>query len=662
MRVVFIDAPHRDGWRDTGGLAELTAVAGALAERGHDVAVAAFAHWQLGHAHWPVGLRRLSVPVIERPAIEVAPGGLHHGRPAYDGLCVAQWLAGQGFDLAVVPEAGGLGAYQAMAAAALPAAGGPKLAVWATGGVQSKILDDRRPAQLSDLVADALERAMLAAADCVIVAQGTREVPLAGLLRLPAPVLCGAPERPRRRGDEFTDITFVGAVEEGAGVLRFMDAIERLQAQGTLAGRSITFLGPMREKGPGLSRETVAIRARNWTFALALETDLAARDAVARMAEPHRLSVFAGAETRFPGLFAAAVAAGAAVLAPHSSATDTLVEAGGHAASLYGSRPDSLVDCLENALAAPATVAPRLARPGSEAISRWVEALEGLAPSGTAPGTAPGTPPRSGRRRRTVPDVSVCVIHRGRPELLQRALASIDAVDDAGEVEIILVDDANDVPRAEALLAGLASRKDGKPLKIIRNKRSLFPAAARNQAAAAASGNCLVFLDGDNWLLAGGLARLAAAATRGCYDVVTSALEVEQPGAEPGRPPLRMAFLGDAGVAGLIFNGFGDASLAVRKDAFERVGGFVDEGVLGPVEDWVFLARCRACGLRIGTLWQPCFGYYKPVDIAATSWRKNHKEGALARVRQAYGELGGEDLALALAYMHGLDLARRAES
>src|SRR3990172_6875623 len=161
MRIVFIDAPHRDGWRDTGGLAELSAVAGALAERGHDVALAAFAHWQLGHAHWPERLRRVTIPVIERPAIEVAPGGLHHGRPAFDGLCVAQWLAGQDFDLAVVPEAGGLGAYPAMAAAASPAGGGPRLAVWATGGARSRILNDRRPAQLSDLVADALERSML---------------------------------------------------------------------------------------------------------------------------------------------------------------------------------------------------------------------------------------------------------------------------------------------------------------------------------------------------------------------------------------------------------------------------------------------------------------------------------------------------------------------
>jgi hypothetical protein len=111
----------------------------------------------------------------------------------------------------------------------------------------------------------------------------------------------------------------------------------------------------------------------------------------------------------------------------------------------------------------------------------------------------------------------------------------------------------------------------------------------------------------------------------------------------------------------LVFNGFGDASLAVTRKAFERAGGFPEEGVMAPAEDWVFLARCRKVGLRIGTLATPCFGFRRPVDLKETSWRRRYREGALARVREAYGDLAGEDLALALAYLQGLDLASRTE-
>jgi len=246
--------------------------------------------------------------------------------------------------------------------------------------------------------------------------------------------------------------------------------------------------------------------------------------------------------------------------------------------------------------------------------------------------------------------------------LLPRALASIAAGRYDGKVEIVLVDDAGTPEAAHVLKHESPLSGSDKPLKIIRNEAPRFPAAARNQAARAASGDCLVFLDDDNWLLEDGLARLAAAMASGAYDVVTAALDVDQPGVDDGRPALRMAFLGDAGLAGLIHNGFGDASLIIRKEAFERAGGFADEGVLAPAEDWVFLARCRAAGLRMASLWRPCFGYHKPVDLARMRWRKSHKEGALARVREAYGRLQGDDLALALAYLQGLEMARQEDS
>ena len=45
----------------------------------------------------------------------------------------------------------------------------------------------------------------------------------------------------------------------------------------------------------------------------------------------------------------------------------------------------------------------------------------------------------------------------------------------------------------------------------------------------------------------------------------------------------------DAGWAELFFNGFGDRALAVRRDAFLRVGGFSDAGHHAPVSEWVFL-------------------------------------------------------------------------
>ncbi len=649
---VFVDAPHREGWRDTGALAELSAVAGALAARGHRVTVAGFAHWNLGHRHWPASVERAAIPLIERPAIEVATGGLSNGRPAYDALCVAQWLQDNPFDVVIAPQVGGLAAYRAMATAASAGPANSKTILWASGGTCARLLADRRPALFGDLVSDALERAALRAADAIVVAQGSAAVQAGSRLALPALAIPCEGQRQQVARASFTDVTFIGALEEGSGVLFFMDALERLQSAGLLAGRSVTFVGPARDAARGLSATTLAVRARNWGFAWDLKNGLSARDAVKLMAEPQRLSVFNGTQAGFPGLLAAAAEAGAAVLAPRTRQTRALLEPETHKLCLFASGPGHLERSLTTALTSAAGPAPRLAVAGPAAVTLWADELERLGAS---------QPSRRSPRRRSKPRMSVCVIHRDHPQLLDRALASIDAGSYDAEVEIVLVDDAAKTPAAPAIEHESPSGGRTKPLKIIRNKKPVFPAAARNQAAAAASGDCLVFLDDDNWLLEDGLARLADAMASGRYDVVTAALDMEQPGLPPDRPPLRMAFLGDAGVAGLIFNGFGDASLAISKEAFERVGGFPDEGALAPAEDWVFLARCRAAGLRMASLWQPCFGYRKPVDLAMTSWRKNHKEGALARVRQAYGRLEGEDLELALAYMQGLELVRQED-
>lgn len=468
-----------------------------------------------------------------------------------------------------------------------------------------------------------------------------------GTAAMPVPPLMVEDAEPAEV-EAITDIAFAGDMGEASGALLFMDSIERLQGRGLMDGRSVTFVGPLRSAGLGLSRETIAVRARGWSFPWTARPDMPASEAARFLAAPGRLAVFAAAQAGFPELFAAVVAAGGRTLAPRSPLTRRIVAAGTPAAGLFQPGSFGLAKGLEAAIAGPGAPIGRPARSRADIVAHWADRLEALAAA-----------PQSARRRRSRRVTSVCVVHRDRPVLLARALASIEIQMEAGEIEIVLVDDASRTEAALAALSEIESGRADRSFKLLRNSEPCFPAAARNQAAAAARGSCLVFLDDDNWLLPGGLGRLADAVASGRYDVVTSALDVEQPGVAQGTPPLRRIFLGDAGVAGLVFNGFGDASLAVDRRAFERVGGFPAEGIMAPAEDWVFLARCRAAGLRIATLATPCFGFRKPVDLEQTSWRRRHREGALSRVREAYGDLAGEELALALSYLQGLDLAGR---
>ncbi|MFX9069688.1 hypothetical protein ABTN30_20605, partial [Acinetobacter baumannii] len=74
------------------------------------------------------------------------------------------------------------------------------------------------------------------------------------------------------------------------------------------------------------------------------------------------------------------------------------------------------------------------------------------------------------------------------------------------------------------------------------------------------------------------------------------------------------------------FNAWGDSSLAVRRASFLRIGGFGTYEGAG--NDWVFLARARAAGLRIGVLQDPAVDYAVGDAAEHRRWRKRDAEGA----------------------------------
>ncbi|MFE2284671.1 glycosyltransferase family 2 protein [Streptomyces sp. NPDC059443] len=93
----------------------------------------------------------------------------------------------------------------------------------------------------------------------------------------------------------------------------------------------------------------------------------------------------------------------------------------------------------------------------------------------------------TGRHKRT----SIVIATRNRPSDVERLLTAIAACDTGTVHEVLLVDDASDVPlRADA-------SEHPFPVRVLRNARRLGAAASRNLAAQEATGNVLAFLDDD---------------------------------------------------------------------------------------------------------------------------------------------------------------------
>ncbi|NBC31499.1 MAG: mycofactocin system glycosyltransferase [Alphaproteobacteria bacterium] len=191
------------------------------------------------------------------------------------------------------------------------------------------------------------------------------------------------------------------------------------------------------------------------------------------------------------------------------------------------------------------------------------------------------------------PSVSVIVAAHGRPAGTRDCILSLLGLDYPGEVEIIVVDDASEPPLASAL-AGL-------PVRLMRLDRNVGQSAARNLAAAEATGALLAFTDNDclagpAWLrdlvpwfddpetaAVGG--RVAAPPPDGAvarFEAVRSPLDMGATGSTVG-PREAVAYLPTC-------------NLLVRRDALLAGGGFARDMRVG--EDVDFVWRLLQAGGR----------------------------------------------------------------
>jgi mycofactocin glycosyltransferase len=192
------------------------------------------------------------------------------------------------------------------------------------------------------------------------------------------------------------------------------------------------------------------------------------------------------------------------------------------------------------------------------------------------------------------PHVSIIVPAHGRAEATRRCIQSLLALDyPADRREIIVVDDASEPPLAP-LLRDL-------PVEILRQDRNIGQSAARNLAAALASGSVLAFIDNDcvaepDWLrgllpyldeptvaMVGG--RVAAPPARGAVAAF-----------EAVRSPLDMGAVATEVTPTAAVSYLPTCNLLVRRDVLLAHGGF--DATLRVGEDVDFIWRTLRGGQR----------------------------------------------------------------
>jgi GT2 family glycosyltransferase len=184
--------------------------------------------------------------------------------------------------------------------------------------------------------------------------------------------------------------------------------------------------------------------------------------------------------------------------------------------------------------------------------------------------------------------VAAIVVTRDRPELLADALRTIESQDPpAHELRV-----ANDGEQPiEDVVAALGVLEVTIVPVSVHN-----PGAARNRAAAGSRAEVLAFLDDDDRWLAGHLAGLAAAFLEPETTVAYRDCAVVRERLEPGggRVELERRLIArDWDPAVMAVDDYVPPSaLAIRRSAFERLGGFDESFAFS--EDWDLLLRAAA--------------------------------------------------------------------
>ncbi len=182
--------------------------------------------------------------------------------------------------------------------------------------------------------------------------------------------------------------------------------------------------------------------------------------------------------------------------------------------------------------------------------------------------------------------ISVVIPTCNRPELAERCLECLRPEFQGmspADFEVIVTDDGGDDRTREMIL------RRGFTARWIRGPRR-GPAANRNNGAREAAGDWIAFIDDDCLAGAGWLRTIRAAALEDAVDVVEGRTTIPDKVDHPFRQ----------GVENLRGDVYWSCNLAVRREVFNRLGGFDEDFLEAGGEDMEFGFRLRSrCAGRL---------------------------------------------------------------
>lgn len=237
-----------------------------------------------------------------------------------------------------------------------------------------------------------------------------------------------------------------------------------------------------------------------------------------------------------------------------------------------------------------------------DAHAAWTRVHQPTA-SRTRPPKSPGTP-----------KVSVCIPHHNYGEFLPLALESL-AAQSYGNHEVIVVDDGSTDPDSLETFRALQQTYTHPRWRFF-EKPNGFSGQTRNFAARKATGEHLVFVDSDNVTTPRMIERMVIGMEISGVDCLAChnfAFHNESQ-RKSERWENRYAPLGPCLEIAMYENVLGDVNFIIRREVFEKLGGFHEQHSMG-LEDWDFLLRLVVGGFTLDVIPEVLF-YYRQAHTA----------------------------------------------
>ena len=262
------------------------------------------------------------------------------------------------------------------------------------------------------------------------------------------------------------------------------------------------------------------------------------------------------------------------------------------------------------------------------------------------------------REKQAQPLVSICLAHFNRPKELGEALESIKALH-YKNFEVVIVDDGSTNPEALAYLEHLEQQDHGFTLKVY-SQPNLYLGASRNLAASHARGEYMLFMDDDNLAKPNELSLMVSAMEYANADIITCFSDTFTSADIPNLEQVvrkRIVYIGADLSSGMFRNPYGDSNCLVRRNAFEKIGGFTEDYKIGR-DDQEFFSRAVLQGLKLYVLPEAVYRY----RISDVRMRKNQFSlfAGMQRVGNPYMEIPELPVEYAniLRYTQGLAAVR----